>query len=250
MKEKITAVIITKNEEKNISKCLDQLQWVDEVVIIDDFSSDRTEEYAKCYNNIKFYKNKFMDFSSQRNFGISKTSNEWILSIDSDEVVSDELRMEILNLNLTNGFVAYKIPTKNFFWGKWLKHGGWYPDYHIRLFNKTKTLWRGPVHEIIDFSGDMEYIKYAILHKGHNTVEDTYRKILRDTPVEAVYKYKKGVKFSAFKLIFCPLKAFVNRYFLKMGFCDGVTGLGVSIMMAVYNAMVWLKIWEMSKKDS
>jgi len=248
MKQNISAVIITKNEEKNISKCLAQLRWVDEVIIIDDFSADGTQQYALECKNVKFYENKFIDFAAQRNFAASRASFDWILSVDADEVVNGDLKEEILKVIEKNDFVGYKIPTKNFFCGRWMKYGGWYPNYHIRLFKKEAAAWRGATDEAVEVKGKIGFLKNPILHFGHNTFDEWHKKNIIYAGQKAEEEYESGTRFSYVMFVLSPLTMFFKMYFLKMGFLDGLHGIKSTFLMCRYKALIWLKIRELEKQ--
>lgn len=242
----ISAVIITKNEEKNIKNCLESLSWLDEIIIIDDFSMDKTLELSLEFKNVKIFQNKFESFALQRNFGIKKASSPWILSIDADEIVNLELKEEILR-NIKNQYSAFEVPTKNYFYGKWLKYGGWYPDYHIRVYKKEEANWDNIIHERINTGGNTLKLKNALEHYGHKDIYTTICKINFYTTFEAVELYKNKERFSIFKLIFIPFFEFINRFFIKLGFLDGLIGFGASIIMFIYKFLVYFKLYELKK---
>lgn len=245
----ISAVIIAKNEEKNISKCLESLHWADEIVIVDDYSVDKTKEYALKCKKVKFYENKFVDFSSQRNFAASKSAFDWILSLDADEIITNELKEEILMAIEDDSRDAYNIPTKNFFWGKWMRYGGWYPNYHIRLFRRDKASWERQFDEFVKISGKVGFIKKPILHYGHNTPEETLSKNKKYALMEARINRNQKVKFSWAKLIYFTARDFFNRFFIKLGFLDGVLGFKLALFYAYYNALIWFNLYNLEKNS-
>ncbi|MFH1453375.1 MAG: glycosyltransferase family 2 protein [Armatimonadota bacterium] len=251
MKAKISAVIITKNEEKNISDCLEGLNWVDEIIVVDDFSSDRTKEICLKFDNVKFYENKFKDFASQRNYGLGLAKNKWVLSTDPDEEIPPELKDEMVNaVDKGNGAYAYSMPTKNIFYGKWLRYGGWYPDYHIRFFLKDKAGWDNLVHEGVKVKGVSSYFKNAIIHYGHKTIDETISKLNKYTSIESNAKFSEGKSTSGFKMIYGAVYEFFNRHIIKQGWRDGVCGFIANAYMFVYKFTTEAKlmILNISKK--
>lgn len=243
----LSIVIITKNEENNLKSFLSHLHWADEIIVIDNFSNDGTVDICKEFKNVKFFQNKFIDYSAQRNYGIKLAKGEWILSIDPDEIVSGGLKGEIEEAIKSDRFSAYRMPFKNYFYGKWLKHGGWYPDYHVRLFKKDNAVWEDLVHEKINVNGVIGSLKEPVAHLGHKTVKDTIDKLNLYTDMESFLKISRGVKFSAFKILFEPFKEFTVRYFLRLGFLDGFCGFVVSFYMGCYRFFIWAKIYQLEK---
>ena len=177
---KISATIITFNEEKNIKRCLESLEGVvKEIVVIDSFSTDKTIEICKQYTT-KIYQNSFEGYGSQKNFATNKTENDWILSIDADEVLSEELKNSISMLKqnaITNPYTFSRITN---FCGKWIKYGGWYPDTQLRLWNKNHGLWNdSKVHERIELNKHTTIgkLKGDLLHYSYYTFEEYLHRI-------------------------------------------------------------------------
>ncbi len=245
----ISIVIITKNEEKNLEWCLRKLKWCNDIIVVDNYSSDSTVEIAKKYTD-KIYQRKFDNFSNQRNFGISKTSNNWILSIDPDEEVTSELKQEIFEAIKTDKYVTYYMPFKHRFFGKWLKHGGWYPSYLKRLFRKDKAFWENDVHEILKVDGPVGYLKNPIIHYSHKDIFMFIRKMNNYTDIEAQTRIKKGLKDNASSMIFNSLKTFFNRYILQLGFLDGAHGFVVAVFLGFYVFVYRAKTWEGNYNES
>jgi glycosyltransferase involved in cell wall biosynthesis len=246
--ENLSIVIITKNESGNLKTFLPHLSWAGEIITVDDNSSDETCNILKEYKNVKIFTNTFTDFSSQRNFGIRQASNEWILSLDPDEVVSEKLKTEIRSGINQKEFSAFNIPTKNIFYGKWLKYGGNYPDYHIRLFKKENAVWDNPVHERLLIKGKTGTFREPIEHYGHRTIEETLEKLNKYTTFEARIRTESGIRFSAFRAVFEPLKVFLSTYFYRLGFMDGYPGFVYCFFFCCYRLFTWAKIYQTEKK--
>ena len=174
-KQTLSAVIITKNEEDYIAGCLETVSWVDEIIVIDDNSSDKTLEICKRHTS-NIYTNKFSSFPEQRNFGNAKSSCGWILSIDADERISEKLKNKILEAIKNNENDVFFIPHKNLFLGKWMRHGGWSPDWHIRLFKNKGVAWSGATHEKVLLNTKAGKIHEPILHLSHRNIYDQVKK--------------------------------------------------------------------------
>ncbi|MCX8093717.1 MAG: lipopolysaccharide heptosyltransferase II [Candidatus Goldbacteria bacterium] len=223
---KISAVIITYNEEKNIKRCLDSIKFCSEIIIIDSGSTDKTLSIAKKYGAKVFYK-EFTDYSSVKNFGISKAKNQWVLSIDADEEISLSLQQEIIRA-VENNYDGYYIRRINYFLGKPIKHGGWGSDYQLRLFKKGKGIFTGAVHESIKLQGKVGYLKEPILHYSYTDSKSYFEKMNRYTSIQA----EKLKPLLFFKLLFSPFFKFIKMFFLKLGFLDGLHGF----ILAIYSS--------------
>jgi glycosyltransferase involved in cell wall biosynthesis len=249
---KISAVISAFNEEKNIERCLKSLSFADEIVVVDNSSTDQTAKIAKKYTDKVFaQKNDPKLIDLQKNFGFEKASNEWILSIDADEEISTELAKEIQTiLNAKPSELAningYWIPRKNYMFGKWIKNNtGWYPDYQLRLFKKGKGQYESKkVHEDLVVEGETEKLREHIIHHNYDSIEQFVKKILIYAPNEAAAKLENGYVFSFFDVIRFPLADFLNWFFARKGYKDGFYGLVLAFMQAFYHFLVFAFIWE------
>jgi glycosyltransferase involved in cell wall biosynthesis len=249
---KVSAVISAFNEEKNIERCLKSLSFADEIVVVDNSSSDKTSEIAKQYTDKIFtQKNNPAAIDLQKNFGFEKATNEWILSIDADEEVSNELAEEIRHiLNAKPSSMAsingFWIPRKNFMFGKWIKENtGWYPDYQLRLFRKGQGKYESKaVHKDLFVEGETEKLKEHIIHHNYDSIEQYVKKILNYAPNEAEEYLRNGYKFSYFDVIRFPLNDFMAWFFARKGYKDGFHGLVLALMQAFYHFLVFAFIWE------
>ena len=245
---KISAVIITKNEEDNIKDCLDSLGFADEIIVVDAESTDKTVAVAKRLS-AKIFVRKWDNFANQKNFGISKAKNKWILSIDADERVSKELRREISFLKFDKD--GYLMPVKNYFLGKWLKHGGQYPDYHLRLFNRSKGKFESRVKQVHEGvflkNGSTAKLKSDIIHYSYKNIAGYFEKFNNYTYLDARGRFENGVKPSFYGIFLRPLFRFIKWYKLKLGFLDGVQGLVFHALSAFYVFVSEVKLLEMNK---
>ena len=245
---KLSVVIIAGNEEKNITDCLESVKWADEIIFVDSESTDRTREIANKYTPKVFIK-KWEGFVEQRKFSLEKASYDWVLSIDADERVSRELKLEIEELLRSNNRKSgYWIPRENYFLDKVIKSCGWYPDYQMRLFNKTvTTIADRKVHEGFKVNGEAGHLKHHIIHLTHQNITDTIRKINEYSYLQALEK-KNGKRVKAINFILNPIAAFLNHFISRKGYKDGIYGLMVSLFHMMTNLMTYMKTWELQNK--
>ena len=245
---KISAVISAFNEEKNIERCLKSLSFADEIVVIDNSSTDKTSAIAKKYTKKIFVqKNDPNLIDLQKNFGFDKATGDWILSIDADEEVSKELAEEIRKtVKNTDKIAGYWIPRKNIIFGKVIEHTGWYPDPQLRLFRKEKGKFvKAHVHEPIKLDGESAYLKEHIIHHHYVTIAEFMQKTINIyAPNEAQNYLDKGYVFSYFDALRFPLNEFISRFFAREGYKDGFHGLMLSILMAFYHFTIFAYLWE------
>ena len=237
----ISAVIITKNEENNIGQCIDALLWADEIVVVDAFSSDRTVEICKKYTK-KIFTNDFIDFSSQKNYALSKSANDWILFVDADEKITPELREEISALR-ADDCEGYYIPRKNMIFGRYMKYGGHQRDLQLRLFRKSRSHFEGPVHERAVVDGRVKPLHGYIEHYSTKSLSDYCKKLNYYTGMEAKMMAEEGMKFSAFQALAKPAGKFIYQYIIQQGFRDGREGFIYYSLSAFYIFLKQIKLW-------
>ncbi|HLA94851.1 MAG TPA: glycosyltransferase family 2 protein [Pyrinomonadaceae bacterium] len=244
---KISASVIVFNEEENISELCESLAWADEIVIVDSSSSDRTVELASKYTD-KVFQHEFKGYKDKHEFADSKTSGDWIFWIDADERVTPELLAAIDKVRtrrddeLPDGF---KIARKTFYMGRWIKHSGWYPDYQMRLYRKSKSYWDGvSPHETARVDGAVEKLDGELLHYTKRDLSDHHMVLDRYTTLAADYLYKNGRSRGAAYLLFGPVSAFFRTFILKQGFRDGIHGLIISMFTAYGVFLKSAKLWE------
>ena len=245
MAAKISVTVIAGNSEDDIRECLESVKWADEIVVVDSRSSDKTKQIAREYTNRILLK-EWGGYGAQKQFALDQASNEWVLSLDTDERVSDELRSEIQNI-LVNAspYDGYYIPRRNYFLGRWIKHCGWYPGYQLRLFRKSKTRVNDRrIHEAFVVHGTVGHLKSDIIHFTHPTIRATLAKVDEYSTLEA--EEKVGHKrVTVLGLVFHPFMEFLSSFLLKQGYRDGVYGLMVSMIHSLTDAQTYMKIWEM-----
>lgn len=229
--KRISATIITYNEEKNIERCLKSLQGVaDEIIVVDSFSNDRTKEICAKYN-VSFFERKFKGYSDQKNWAIEQTTNDIILSIDADEELSEKLKNSILEVKNNWQLDGYFFNRMTNYCGKWVKHSGWYPDKQFRLWDKSMGKWNeNKIHEKVqlELTSSTGFLKGDLLHYSFYSIHQHIAQINKYSELKADQLYLKGKKTNILKIIFKPLIKFLKHYIINFGFLDGFTGLVIS----------------------
>ena len=259
---KISAVVLTKNEEKNIERCLKSLDFCNEIIIVDDYSTDKTlgiiQKLEVKSQNLKskvkiFNRELKEDFAQQRNFGLSKASNEWVLFVDADEEITKELTGEIVKL--LNGYIvkenAFYLKRRDYFWNQELKFGEVKKIRDlgiVRLVKKNSGTWMGNVHEVFHTAKNAKQLKCFLNHYPHNTLKEFIGDINRYSDIRAKELFNLGTKTNIFEIIFFPLGKFIYNYILNLGFLDGPTGFTYSFMMSFHSFLVRSKLYQLTRK--
>ena len=260
MKKNLLSVVVSVfNGEKELNDCLKSVSFADEIIVINNSSTDKTEEIARRYTDKIFTRPNNPMLNVNKNFGFSKAVGEWVLCLDADERITPELQKEIkstieqlasLRNGLNNGTIdGYWIPRKNIIFGKWIEHTGWYPDYQLRLFRRGKGRFpEEHVHEMVKIQGEVGYLKNHIVHYNYDTISQFLRKLgTIYAPNEAEQLIKNGYNFDWRDAIRFPVKEFLSRFFAREGYRDGFHGLMLSLLMAFYHFIVFFYIWEKHK---
>jgi glycosyltransferase involved in cell wall biosynthesis len=250
---KISAVLITFNEEKNIRRAIESVAWADEILVVDSVSGDRTREIAESLG-ARVLVRKWLGFSGQKQFAVDSAANDWIFSLDADEKVSVELKEEILRLKSSAEIAdAYKIPRLSFYMNRAIRHGGWYPDWQLRFFNRRKGKWKDVlIHESIEMQQDarVEKLEGDILHYSVENAAQHHRMIgERYAPLAAQRMFEDGKRASRAKIFFAGFFAFIRAYFLKLGFLDGVAGFCIARFAAHHAFLKHLLLWELQTAE-
>jgi glycosyltransferase involved in cell wall biosynthesis len=246
----ISAVIVARNEEQKITDCINSLLWTREIVVIDNDSNDRTAEVART-SGAKVYGFAGGTFSSRKNFAFSKTSGDWVLFLDADERVTQELRREILEVvnNTSSPYPetsAYAIPRKNFILGKEFLHGGQWPDYVIRLFRRDGFIeWEGRLHEQPKVRGKIGYLKNPIIHLKHNRISEMVNKTNEWSEIESNLMLEaKHPKMNILRFASAIWREFYNRMLLQKSFLDGSEGIIYGLYQVFSRFLSYAKLWE------
>ncbi|MFH2012816.1 MAG: glycosyltransferase family 2 protein [Pseudomonadota bacterium] len=252
-REKLTVTIIAYNEEENIRECLQSVEWADEIVVVDGESTDRTVEICKEFTENVFI-NPWPGHKEQKNFAISKASNLWIFSIDADERVPDELKNFILKELENPASDGYRFPRQNYFLGKWLKHGGWYPDHVLRLFRKDKGSFGGinPHDKVIIESGKVSTVSIPLIHYTYKSISQYVSKQDSYSSISAQQQHgsNKNLTILLLKVIGKPVWKFFETYIIKAGFLDGISGLITAIVASYALFLKQIKIWEINQSNN
>lgn len=245
----ISAVVICKNEEKNINECLESLGWASEIVLIDSGSTDATIEVASKHK-VNIVKTTKGSYDTWRTLAINKAKYDWIFYLDADERVTSELRQEILKvINLDQKYAYYAIPRKNIILGKVLLHGGWYPDFVKRLFRKRNLLrWKGHLHEEPVVEGELGFLKSPIIHLKHDSLSPMLTKTNKWSEIEATNLFNiNHPHMVGWRFIRIMLTEFNYRVLLLRGFMDGSVGIIYSIYQTWSRFITYAKLWEMQR---
>lgn len=241
----ISAVIITYNEEKNIERCILSLQKVaDEIVVVDSYSEDMTERISVRLG-VKFYTHPFDGYKEQKNYAVSLASHEWILSLDADEALSEELEESILKEKSSLSYDGYIFNRLNRYCGTWIKHSNWYPDRKLRLFRKSGGEWKGinPHDHFVLTSGyRSKRLKGDILHFVLDTYEEHIDKANNFSSIAAREYFLLGKKTNPVSMTLRMIWRFIKTFFLKRGFLDGYNGFVISSLSAYTSFLKYLKL--------
>jgi glycosyltransferase involved in cell wall biosynthesis len=249
---KITATVITLNEEHNIAAALESLAWADEIIVVDSQSSDRTVEIAGAFTD-RIYSRPWPGYSAQKNFAAEQATHDWIFSLDADERVSPQLAAELQQLQRAGEPEAavYRMPRLTFYLGRWIKHSGWRPDYKLRLYDRKRARWEGDyVHESLQTNGKVDRLSGDILHYTVRDAAEHHLRMDRYTTLAAEQRRSQGKRASLASLLISPVVVFLRSYVFKLGFLDGIPGLAIARFAAHYEFLKNLKLWEMGKRDS
>lgn len=247
-KNKISAVIITKNEEKNIERCLKSLTWVDEIVVVDSGSTDKTVEICKQYE-CKIIKTEWFGYGKNKQLAVNSASNNWVLSIDADEEVAQESVPLIKNVVSANPSIGYKVQIKSYYLGKLIRYSGWGNEFKLRIFNKQYGNYDdAEVHETVILKGEKIKSKIVFYHHTYPTVEKQLEKINRYSTLQAKQLYDKRKKYSLPLIAFFTLNKFFATYFFRLGFLDGKEGFILAYFSSVGVFSKYVKLWKLNKK--
>ena len=240
--EKLSVTIITKNEEKNIARCLESIKWADEIIVLDTHSTDRTVEICRQFTDQVFCVD-WQGYGKQKNMCAERTRYDWVLNLDSDEEISPEGAEEIKRvLRDKPMYSLYNFPRKNFFAQRWVRYGGWYPDRISRLYNKTQISFTdSQVHEKLVPDKNAGSLCNAILHYSFSGMEDYIERQNRYSTLYACEKSKNGFRANGSHLILRPILSFVKNYFIRQGFRDGFLGLFLAVSGSFYTFLKYAK---------
>ena len=248
-REPISVTIIAHNEAERIGACIDSVSWTDEIIVVDAGSTDGTQEICRKRGAL-LIQHPWEGYAAQKNFALSKANHSWILSLDADECVSPELAEEILSV-LSDDAPAegYRVPRKNIFFGRWLRHGDLWPDYQIRLFRRDVGAFNEKsVHESVVVEGRVGIFSSPLEHYSYDSLFDFFQRQVKYARLSAEDLSSRGVQPGIADFVIRPLWRFFKSYVLKMGLLDGVNGLWVSAGSAYYVFMRTAFLWELCRR--
>lgn len=252
MSNKISACIMTFNEERNIERCLKSVAWCDEIVVLDSYSADRTLEICAQYTD-RVFQHPWQGYIGQRNLIREMAAHSWVFFLDADEEVSETLKEEILaEFRTENGvYVGYRFPRRVFYLNKWIVHGEWYPDIKLRLFKKElgHSIGEEP-HDQVVVKGPVKTLSGSLYHYTYDSVADHLDTMNRFSSISAEAKYNAGYRFRWVDFIFRPVIRFIKGYFIKLGLLDGRRGLLIALISSFGVAIKYAKVWERQLADN
>ena len=248
----ISVVIITHNEENNIMRCLNSVQDIaDEIVVVDSGSTDNTASICEKFG-VKFVHQDWLGYSEQKNFANNLAANDWILSIDADEDLSEELKQSIIGIkgedsSDDNVFSMNRLTN---YCGHWIHHCGWYPDRKIRIWNRTKGKWQGTIHETLEFSTKVtEYrLNGDLLHYSFSSAYEYENQQFKFAKMRGEHYFKKGKKHASFYMVVSPIFSFIQHYIFQLGFLDGKDGFHICRITAKATRLKYKTLKELTDK--
>jgi (heptosyl)LPS beta-1,4-glucosyltransferase len=245
---RVSVTVVTWNEEDRLRDCLESVTWADEIVVVDAESGDRTVPLAREFTD-RVWVRPWPGFAAQKNFAIDQARGAWVLSVDADERVTPALR-ERIQAVLGAGSPAdgFRIPRRNIFWGGWVRHGGLYPDYQLRLFRRGAGRFaEDSVHESVRVAGRVDALDEPLLHHSYRDIEDFVARSNRYSTLAARDWVRRGRRAGVADMALRPLGRFLSMYFLQRGFLDGGRGLVLAVLYAHYVFLRSAKAWEMGR---
>lgn len=246
---KITVLLPTFNNETGIRSTLESVSWAEEILVVDSFSTDHTLDICREYG-ARVIQHEYIQSAQQKNWAAPQCTHDWVLQIDTDEVLEPGLREEIVKAvaNASPEVEAFRIPRKNHVLGRWMRYGGIYPDYQTRLFRRDRGRWIDrEVHARVAVKGRVETLTHHIMHYGMPNISKQLRNLDRYTRYEADEMLKNGTRFRWYRLTLRPWLVFFHRYLLRRGFCEGWRGLVVCGYLMIYDFLSQAKLWEIEE---
>jgi len=251
-RQTISCAIVVFNEERNIRACLDTAKWMDEIVVVDAYSTDRTREICRQYTH-RIFERPWLGFGDQKNFAIEQATADWVFILDADERIGPDLEDEIENILAAgelNRAVAYYLPRRNFYYGKWVKRAGCYPDLQLRLFRRgVGRLNDEEPHNRFVFEGEAAYLKSPLDHYTESSINDHFRKFRNFTSLAAQERGKTKQSVYWTDLTVRPLFTFYKYFVARRGFRDGMHGFLVSVWASMYTFVKYAKLWQMTQPE-
>jgi glycosyltransferase involved in cell wall biosynthesis len=250
MSPRLSAIVIAKNEARNIEACLDSLAFCDQRIVVDGGSDDGTASLAEGKGASVTVAKEWRGFGHQKNFALSLATGDWVLSVDADERVTPELAAEIKStLNGSPAQSGFRVPRVTWHLGKWIRTTDWYPDYQLRLYDRRRARWQSRrVHESVAAEGDVGRLANDLQHYAYRDLSHHYQTMDRYTTLAAEEMHANGRRTGFFHLTIHPWAAFMRNYVLRRGFLDGRAGFIISVMNAYYVFLKFAKLWALQRR--
>lgn len=245
----LTVIVLTRNEERNIAACLDSVRWADRLMVLDSLSEDRTAEIAEAAGATVF-KRPFVNYPDRRNAALDLATTEWVFFVDADERATPELGVEVRQA-IASDQAGWWVPRRNIIWGKWIQHTGWYPDYQLRLLRRRRARYdpQREVHELVILDGPAGYLQNPLIHYNYQTVGQFLARQDRYTNFEADILFKQGVRPRPHNYVLQPWREFTRRFITLKGYRDGGHGFLLSVLMAYYTFLMYLRLQRRWRKQ-
>jgi (heptosyl)LPS beta-1,4-glucosyltransferase len=245
---KLSAIILTKNEEENIADCIASVQWADEVVVFDSFSQDGTVEIAE-ESGATVLQHRFQNFAQQRNAALDAIDSDWVFFVDADERATPELATEIRRAIQDESRSGWWVPRHNYIFGRVIRHAGWYPDYQLRLLRHGQARYdpKREVHEVVILDGEEGHLENPLIHYNYDTLAQFVERQNRYIDYEARILFDQGIRAKPHNFILQPLRELRRRYVSLAGYKDGFHGLLLSLLMAYYTFVMYVRLGRLGK---
>jgi glycosyltransferase involved in cell wall biosynthesis len=245
----LTTIILAKNEEKNIRDCILSVKFSEEIIVIDDNSSDLTKEISLRLGANVYQRNLNDDYAAQRNYGLKKASEEWVLFIDADERVSEILAKEISGVITEKKDISgYYLKRVDNIWGKQIAHGEIGSMQLLRLAKKDSGLWKRKVHEYWDVRGKLATLENSLVHYPHQNIAEFLKEINNYSRLHAESNFEEGKRSSLIKIIVFPMAKFIENFFIRQGYRDSVYGFVIALLMSLHSFLAWSNLWILQKQ--
>jgi glycosyltransferase involved in cell wall biosynthesis len=248
----LSLVVITRDEEAHIERCLKSAPFASDILVLDSQSQDRTVEIAKAHG-AKVIQQQFLGFGPQKKRAVNLASHDWVLCLDADEALTDDAQKAIIDL-FKNGeppLAAYRLSRLSFHMGRWIRHGGWFPDWQLRLFDRRRANWDDAlIHERVIVNGEVGTVNASILHWVFDSLTDQVQTNNKYSSLGAETLAKRGKRFSLLFLVFKPISKFLETYLWKRGFMDGLPGFIIAVGAAYSVFLKYSKLWELQNRQT
>lgn len=248
MVAEISVVVLTRDEEANIVDCLSTALWADEILVLDSLSQDATVRLAR-EAGAEVRQRAFDNYAVQRNAALGMVGTEWVFFVDADERVTPELAEEVRCAVNEGELDGWWVPRKNYIFGRWIRHAGWYPDYQLRVLRRGRARYdeRRGVHELVVLDGEGGFLRSPLIHHNYDSVHQFREKQGRYTDYEVRMLHESGVRAKPWNLVLQPLRQFRWRYLTLRGYKDGWPGLLLSALMAYYEMVRYWRLWRLQR---